>query len=61
MVYLGGVGPDMALPGAAVAEIFAACINGAGETLTLPDLVRWGNSASHRAGDGGDFPMTKGA
>lgn len=28
--------------GAAVAEIFAACINAAGETLTLPDLVRWG-------------------
>eukprot|EP00438_Fugacium_kawagutii_P013087 Skav213388 [mRNA] locus=scaffold797:366422:372108:- [translate_table: standard] len=35
------------LSGAAVAEIFAACINGAGETLTLPDLIRWGHSAAH--------------
>lgn len=28
--------------GGAVAEIMAACLNGAGEELTIPDLVRWG-------------------
>lgn len=28
--------------GAAVAAVFAACMNGAGKNLTLPDLWRWG-------------------
>ncbi|CAJ1442508.1 unnamed protein product [Effrenium voratum] len=38
----GGIWTTGHSQGGAVAEIMAACLNGAGEELTIPDLVRWG-------------------